>query len=303
MQKNKRSIKPFFLIVLFLTLLISCAHHRMESQLKALEEQRKASLAADETIHAAEEALAAEVQRNYELQEQLAEKERALEQLKQELGAIKSNLKIREISVHSWDTLLDLNLEKENYGLYTYVLARREIGKMNRANKLFKDRLDTLLSEIINTVSKDTKFDPTETATWERNIFYIPGMKSYENSNYLDNFNSALSRIYLNRITRNIDDTTIRNRLQTHDGPFLISSHVPLRYHKDRKVSILIADLTTINPKTIPEVLNAYKIRVTTKSIEETDIFYPNILKILNFILNANEDIQIVKVALADWVK
>ncbi|MGB5620490.1 MAG: hypothetical protein WBM78_26855, partial [Desulfobacterales bacterium] len=57
----------------------------------------------------------------------------------------------------------------------------------------------------------------------------------------------------------------------------------------------------TTNPAAMAEIVAAYKQRITGSSVNRVESFWPLRLALLNIVLNADDNVKLVKAAMAEW--
>jgi hypothetical protein len=202
---------------------------------------------------------------------------------------------------HVWDTLTEEGAEKTGYAMYTYVLFGRRLDNITTLNSEILNRYQNLLEAII--ASTPSAIEAREWPKELSNIFYIPGIKAYIGSfSLLNNYNSSLAMSYIVALSKVIEDSELQQRITMRPGPFLISMLYPLKQLNNNGVVMLYADLSESNPAAIKEIVNTYKRHIINRTIDEVERFNPLRLAILNLILNVDDNLKIVKVALADWL-
>ena len=87
-------------------------------------------------------------------------------------------------------------------------------------------------------------------------------------------------------------------RLATGEGPFLISTPEPVGEIEKERIVLLYAELSSANPAAMDEIVGAYKRRVG-KGIRAIERFRSLRLALLDLILDADDNIKIVRTALA----
>jgi len=185
-----------------------------------------------------------------------------------------------------YDDITRIGDETLGYALYTYVLMPVEA----KAGSLLEMRYKSLMREIkATTISLESAdYFPKR----ESNIFYLPA------GNALQRHTFSLQLIaHLHRL----GNQTVNTLLPTSSpGPFLVSIQQPV-LGMNRHTNLLIADLSSTNKSAFPEVIAAYKNRLKHGGIDDTANFESLRLSLLNFIFNANDNLHLVKKALADW--
>ena len=189
--------------------------------------------------------------------------------------------------------LIQLDGEPNGYGLYTYVIFGSKISE--------NTNFDVLVEAIDLSAITYEALDKANIPHSQINLFCIPVKKSNKLAD-LDNFNSELSLLYREIATGALkEDEAFLNKFSTTAGPFLVSTQQPL--NKVRKPqAVLFADLSSINPSAMKEVVTAYKQKVNDAVAENGTIkFDPIKLRILSLILDADKNIKLMKDAVAEW--
>lgn len=204
---------------------------------------------------------------------------------------------------HLWDVLLQMDDEAPGYGMYTYVLFGRRLD-LSSLDQETLQRYQQLLDAIVgSTLSSGEAGDLTAAEKQATNLLYIPGTVR-GSAPSLANYNSALAMRYLvelGRVSR-ADNQEVAERLATRPGPFLVSVLKPVGTIDSRQTTLLYADLSTTNPAAMEEIVAAYKLRVSRNSLDEVQQFAPLRLALLNLVLNTDDNIKLVKAALAVWI-
>lgn len=187
---------------------------------------------------------------------------------------------------HLWSNFEDIDSVADGYSMYTYVLINR-----NNSDILAWDKFVHLTALIRQTTSPvgdhDVLFKP-----WLSNLFLIP----YKNETLNDKlFMSLLAGLAAAEKNQELSSIDISN-----PGPFLISVVKPIRSDNNYWLAdVLYVDLTYFNLNAFPEVVAAYKKRIVNKSVSGYEHYKSIRLALLNFMLNADEYIRIIKVAYA----
>lgn len=203
---------------------------------------------------------------------------------------------------HVWDMLVQEGDETLKYGMYTYVLFGRRVESLSEQDPEISLRYKYLLNAIIG--STDTVSE-ARTNRAESNIFYIPSKKIFWAETFmLADYNSSLARSYISRLSVMIkEDNEFIGRFTTKPGPFLVSTLYPLGRITQENFPLLYADLSEANPAAITEIVQAYKRHIISKgTVDGIERFNPLRLMLLNWFLNFDDDLKIVRVAAADWL-
>lgn len=201
---------------------------------------------------------------------------------------------------HVWGLLNEMDSEETGYAMYTYVLFPRRLdfsaGVEPETRERYKTLLDSIVASTLGTEEADQL--PKE----ETNLFYIPAIGGGKKPG-LENYNSTLAMRYLLILSRLARDSnrTLAERLSVRPGPFLISTLKPLGEIGKDQADLLYTDLSGTNPAAMVEIVAAYKRRISIQDVKEIERFWPLRLALLNLILNADDNVKLVKVALAEW--
>ena len=205
---------------------------------------------------------------------------------------------------HNWAPLLNMDEETPGYGMYTYVLFNRRLDTPARLTPETLSRYEELLNALAaSTLSTEEVGELGSEAKRLTNLFYIPATHA-TNRPTLDNYNAVLAMRYLDEFKKmtHADNPQVAERLLTNPGPFLISTLKPAGEIDNRQSTLLYADLSTTNPAAMDEIVAAYKLRLGRDRVSETEKFAPLKLALLNLILNADDNIKLVKAAMAHWI-
>lgn len=204
-------------------------------------------------------------------------------------------------SYHAWRLLPKMDSEEPGYAMYTYVLFARRHNYLQGVNPQTKERYESLLGAIAGTTMKAEK--TTQFPKEETNLFCIPAVFMGKKPS-LPNYNVDIAMRYLSMLGKMLkeDNYELADRLMTQPGPFLISTLKPINVINEMKTPLLYTDLSGTNPAAMGEVVAAYKRRVTGRALTDVENFYPLRLALLNLILNADDNVKLVKVALAEWI-
>ena len=155
-----------------------------------------------------------------------------------------------------WAGFDEYEAELSGYAVYTYVLFGRNLDTLPDAEEL-RERYSTLLREIVASTSRDQEGrlrPPSET-----NLFAIP-LKERYGAAAAENYGYTLSLKYLQDLAAVLEeDPDLGGRLRTREGPFLVSTPVPLREVESVEHCLLFADLTGKNVAGTAEIVAAYR--------------------------------------------
>lgn len=218
-------------------------------------------------------------------------------------GGKNSSKAVTQVCRHVWDLMTVMDTEEEGFGMYTYVLFPRRLDQPMTYE--VKERYAGILAAISGTtlsLQEYGKLSPRNKD--EINLLYIPALKQGRKPT-LSNYNSTLAMLYLARIALlcQVSHPELANNLERRPGPFLISLPSPIGQIGNEQVSLLYADLSTTNPDIMKEVIAVYKTRLAGKPVDKIEHFRSLRLALLNMILNADDNLQLVKVAMADLME
>ena len=203
-------------------------------------------------------------------------------------------------SWHAWELLTEMDSEKADFALYTYVLFGRRLDVQARIESDTRERYQSLLDAIVVSTPKTSEID--EIPKEETNIFYIPALAAGKEPS-LKNYDAVLAMRYVRMLSILVkkDNPELSVRLTTHPGPFLISTLMPVGKIGNDQTDLLYTDLSTTNPAAMAEIVSAYKQRITSSSVNRVESFWPLRLALLSIVLNADDNVKLVKAALAEW--
>ena len=204
---------------------------------------------------------------------------------------------------HAWDLLTRMDGEESGFGMYTYVLFARRADQSGLPPEVAQ-RYEQILQAIAGTTLNLPELgDMTPQEKEETNLLYVPGL-ALEKGLTPANYNSTLALRYLAELGRlfRVPHPQLAERLEGQPGPFLISLLQPVGQIGSEPVPMLYADLSTTNPAAMGEVVAAYKVRIVGDGMSTDARFASLRLKLLNLILDADDNLRLVKVALADWL-
>ena len=196
---------------------------------------------------------------------------------------------------HLWDMLCRANEEPLGYAMYTYVLINR-----SKADSLSWNKYEKLVKSIVWSTSAVDNHDAGFNKSLY-NIFLIPEKYCWSDE---ESLNDKLSKSILTSIAASVQNTKLRQLINADPGPFLISSVDPISNEKlNKDIDILYVDLTRTNIDAMPEVVATYKKRLTSHSIKGVGQFNSIRLSLLNYVLDVDDYISIIKVSYAGWIK
>ena len=198
---------------------------------------------------------------------------------------------------HLWKPLIAMLSEDTGYGMYTYVLFGRKLKPMGRLGSEALERYERLLEAIGGStlsVSEGGQVDKAGT-----NVFMIP-LTAEVAEPTRNSYNGVLSLRYISLLSAMVRDVSpgLSTRLASGEGPFLISTPEPVGEIEKERIVLLYAELSSANPAAMDEIVGAYKRRVG-KGIRAIERFRSLRLALLDLILDADDNIKIVRTALA----
>lgn len=203
---------------------------------------------------------------------------------------------------HVWQPLTGWDEEKPGYGMYTYVLFGRKLKPPGRLRAETLRRYESLLRAIhLSTLSaRESGIDEEERQVKQAtNLFLIP-LASEMGEPTPHNYDGTLSLRILALTGRKVRPhaSALAAQLSTGEGPFLVSTLSPMEEMSPENFSLLYADLSTTNAAAMAEIVGAYKRRVS-EGIGGIERFRSLRIALLDIILDADDNIQIVKSAMA----
>jgi hypothetical protein len=164
---------------------------------------------------------------------------------------------------HAWDSMTAQGEEQQGYSLYTYVIQN---GNSNLKTSDGK-RNEALLIALTQPVAEPDEpahapGQPAGVLRNECNIFYIPLTQKIlpEFASALALYNLPLAHQIATGFARIIQNNyNLGQLLLFGEGPFLVSSPVPISQLNYRPARILIADLTEIKPEAMRQVVAGFR--------------------------------------------
>jgi hypothetical protein len=201
----------------------------------------------------------------------------------------------------AWTTFHEREAELPGFGMYTYVLFGRDVTAITTEESLALKRYESLLKEIVKSWQYGSL--PEFSKKEEVNLFCIP-VKYSESKGQptVSVYNFDLARLYLARVGGVlIAERETALRFLNKPGPFLVSTLLPIHKLESRKIHLLYTDLSDMNPSAMAEVINAYKQRVHGGNVESIESFRPFHLRLLSIILDASNNVGLVKDSISSW--
>ncbi len=204
---------------------------------------------------------------------------------------------------HLWALLTEMDGEEQGYGMYTYVLFNRRLDVPDIDEETLSRYRSLLKALAGSTLGKKEAGELSREEMGDTNLFYVPSVVEGKKPS-IEIYNTVLSMRYLmmgSRLVRD-DNPEVADRLTTRPGPFLLSSLKPMGKIGSSHTPLLYADLSITNSAAMPEVVSAYKRRISRSEVGETERFAPVRLALLNLVLNADDNVRVVRAAMKEWI-
>lgn len=198
--------------------------------------------------------------------------------------------------VHAIQKLGRAGAELSNMGMYTYVLlnAPTSIQDPSISDEV-RSRFNAIL-DALGTTTPDVKVLPEAISTRDINIFCVP-VKELQGSTHLENYNFRVASQYIAQLQSKIRASDLRAKLNS-PGPFLVSTRARLE-QSTRTETLLFADFSNQNPHGIGQAIFEYKIHVMSRRLTDEEFFNPIKLRLASWLLDASENVILVKTAIA----
>ena len=190
------------------------------------------------------------------------------------------------INYDVYANMLRIGDESLGYALYTYVLTPNQAEAGSHIDIRYKQLRHEITSTTLT--EKASAYFPKR----ESNIFYLPGGSAYQRH--------TLSLQLISHLHSRSHDKIKELLPISSPGPFLVSIQHPM-LGMNKHTNLLIADLSSTNKSAFPEVIAAYKQRLKHDGIKDIEYFESLRLSLLNHIFNVNDNLHLVRNALADW--
>jgi len=186
-----------------------------------------------------------------------------------------------------WDYLYGFGSEPNGYAVYSYVLLGTENGI---SAKLYSQ----LLSDI-KSVKVKVNEGISEKERSLLNVFMIPSLLDENSDIFLPDI--ELSKSIINKLSVNAKFSF------GNAGPYIISVAGPIKTNENKSIeTVLYVDLTGVNEKAFPEIVNAYEQYLFKENIIGINEFEAFRLSLLSFFLHIEDNIGIASSVYADVI-
>ncbi len=202
----------------------------------------------------------------------------------------------------AWSTFHEKGSELKNFAMYTYVLFGRLPHPTADYDAETRERYTRILEEVTRSTMRDQWGN--ELPRDEVNLFSIPvSERDSEGRPTLEKYNFQLSLLYLDRVGGSLlADSEVAIRFLDEAGPFLVSTLKPIPKVKNGD-RLLFANLSDTNPAAMGEVVIAYKRRVKRPQFKRYEAFEPFHLRLLDAVLDADDNVGLVTASISAWIK
>jgi hypothetical protein len=192
-------------------------------------------------------------------------------------------------TVHSVDELKQLR-DTLTYVIIPYDLSTQELGRDSKKYKRYKKVLELIQEHqrVENNISKD------DSSQKEKNKFVILSKNSDGKKVDIESYNYKLANMVLD-FFRKSHSTNIFN----NEGPFLITTTKNILFDKNKKFEFLYLNMSNFNDSAINQVLESYKARLVSDSMDEVGLLERLHYSLLSFATNFNADMYIIQSAMA----
>jgi hypothetical protein len=169
-----------------------------------------------------------------------------------------------DIRDHGYELVTQFGDESKGYGAYTYVLFPRRVNdsKVPIAPTVVQ-RYNALLDAIYASTLERSKFPADRTHRNLIDLFCIPSLGKSGTASTMDDYSTTIALQYLSVAKGGvIRRTSIMEKLVASEGPFLLTTFVPMNKTLSNS-PLLLADLSGIPNDTYSSVLADYKLHLT----------------------------------------
>ncbi len=204
---------------------------------------------------------------------------------------------------HAYGIVTKPNSEPRGYGMYTYVLFGRRVGK--HAPPLTNDLRERYAS-LLRAIESSTESAVHVLADKEEtNIFCVPG-KSTDPDHRLemDNYHSDLAFEYLRIVKKKLSQHTgLFEKLSNNEGLFLISGLTRM-ISREGESPLLVADLSGCHPSAMNELVAAYKQHVIKEGAPRTAQLFESLrVEVLSVAQYIDDRFKRGKDLAKDWIQ
>lgn len=192
-------------------------------------------------------------------------------------------------TVHSVDELKQLK-DILTYVIIPYDLSTQELGKDSKKYKRYKKILELIQEHqrVENNISKD------DTSQKEKNKFIVLSKNSDGKKVDIESYNYQLANIVLDFFRKKYI-----SRVFNSEGPFLITTTKNILFDESEQFEFLYLNLSNFNDSAIDQVLESYKARLVSDSMDRVGLLERLHYSLLSFATNFNADMYIIQSAMA----
>jgi hypothetical protein len=203
---------------------------------------------------------------------------------------------LKDIKKHKYKVIINFIQAKQLKNMTTYVLLPNNISISNSYNKSKKYKR---YKKVLNLIQELPKYDENISKLDDKKInkfILLAKEKALEDEPITPkNYNYKLSNLIIYTIENN---STLSFK---SEGPFLVTTMNNII--TDKNITYLYIDLSEFNNSAIDEIINSYKQHLIDKGNSDFTILEKLKYKILALLTNANDNIHIVKSAVAGGIE
>jgi len=205
----------------------------------------------------------------------------------------------RYVYGHTYTPLVSLSDEKNQYGLYTYVLLNKKIHATGKTFSEYRKKAEIVL-EMSQQYQESSSNSSSIVDYRDINNFLIPSVHKTKVVT-LENYSFRLSKKILKEISQTLALLNNKDMSKTFKniGPFLITTTKPIS-QSGNSLYFLYADLTNANISIVEELMRTYITKLENKYSGNMPFSrLENIkLNIINNTVKLNDKIAVIKQAL-----
>jgi hypothetical protein len=176
------------------------------------------------------------------------------------------------------------------YVIIPYDLSGQELGQNSQKYKRYKRVLELIQEhqKVDNNISKESF------AQKGKNKFVILSKEKGEKKVTIESYSYKLANTVLDFFRAKYAEGVFNS-----EGPFLITTTQNILYDNRNEYAFLYLNLSTFNDSAIEQVLESYKSRLVSDTLDEVGLLEKLHYSLLSFATNFNADMHIIQSAVA----
>ena len=201
---------------------------------------------------------------------------------------------------HNFTPITKLGDEKDDYGLYTYILFNKKVSEEGLLSSEYRKKCQIILEKTQQYLPSSVK---NSFGHDKLNNFLIPSVAKKPSIVSLKNYGFNLSMKVMDTLSKmamESKSSKFDNNTFSHEGPFIITTTEPLQ-NTGNEVYFIYADLTDINVAATEEIINTYVSKLEDRKSGDKPFTRLASIRasLLKYLVDFNESIKLVRYAVA----